>query len=99
MLNSRRNYSSQTRIVVIMSEIIVQAASVKMRLEEVAKQAAALAAGLQNASPGEKDAPNASIQYLTAMADALAELTEDCDELIHPGAAPPSDSPSGKPGM
>ena len=99
MLNSRRNYSSQTRIVVIMSEIIVQAASVKMRLEEVAKQAAALAAGLQNAAPGEKDAPNTSIQYLAAMADALAELTEDCDELIHPGAVPPADSPSGKFGM
>ncbi len=87
MLNIR-SYSDQTGIVVIMSEIAVQAAAVKAKLVEISKQAAALSAGLQNAAPGEKDTPNPSIQYLTAVSDALAAIAEECEVLMRPGSTP-----------
>ena len=82
-----------------MSEIAVQAASVKAKLLEIAKQSSALAAGLQNAAPGDKDAPNASIQYLAAIAEALAAIAEECDELSQPASAISKDGSSGLSGM
>jgi hypothetical protein len=85
MLNIR-SYSDHTGIVVAMSEIAVQAASVKLKLLEISKQAAALAAGLQNAAPGEKDTPNPSIQYLTSISDALTNIAEECEALINSGS-------------
>jgi hypothetical protein len=85
MLNTG-SYSGDMRIVLVMNEIAVQAASVKTRILEISKQAAALSAGLQNAAPGERETPNPSIQYLTAIAEALAAVAEECDEVIHPGA-------------
>ncbi len=82
-----------------MSEIAVQAASAKTRLLEIAKQAGALAAGLQNVAPGDKEAPNVSIQYLTAIADALTKIAEDCEDLAHPASIAPPDDTSGRSGM
>ncbi len=85
MLNTR-SYSGHTGIVFIMNEVSVQAAAVKTKIAEISKQAAALAAGLQNAAPGEKDAPNPSIQYLIAIAEALGAVAGECEELINPGS-------------
>jgi len=99
MLNIRRSYSEHAGIVIIMNEISVQAASVKMKITEISKQAAALAAGLQNAAPGEKDAPNVSIQYLTAVAEALAAVADQCEDLINPGPASSSNDATGASGM
>lgn len=82
-----------------MSEIAVQAASAKTRLLEIAKQAGTLAAGLQNVAPGDKETPNASIQYLTAIADVLTQLAEDCEDLAHPASIVPPDDSSGRSGM
>lgn len=76
---------SFTRDTVIMSEVAVLASSVKTRIQEIAKQAMALASGLQNAAPGEKDIPNASIQYLLAIADALNEIAEQLETLEQQG--------------
>lgn len=90
MLNVRSDYPKQIGLVVIMSEIAVQAAAVKTRLTEIAGQAAALATGLQNAAPGDKDKPNPSIQYLSAVAEALQALAEECEEIMRPGGNGPS---------
>lgn len=76
---------SFTRNPVIMSEVAVLASSVKTRIQEIAKQAMALASGLQNAAPGEKDIPNASIQYLLAVSDALNEISEQLEMLEQQG--------------
>jgi hypothetical protein len=81
-----------------MSEIAVQAASAKVKLLEIANQASTLAAGLQNAAPGDKDNPNTSIQYLIAIAEALASCAEECEDLAHP-AAMPVDDESTRSGM
>ena len=82
-----------------MNEIAVQAVSVKAKIMEISKQAAALAAGLQNAAPGEKDTPNASIQYLSAIAETLATMIDECDELTHPGSQSSPDGSSRPPRM
>ena len=81
MLNIGR-YSSHARVVIVMSEIAVQAASTKSSLLEIARQAKALATGLQNAAPGDKSAPNPSIQYLLAMSEVLAKAADECDDLM-----------------
>lgn len=98
MLNVRSN-SGHARILFVMSEIAVQAASVKTKLLEIAKQAGTLAAGLQNAAPGDKEAPNTSIQYLTSIAEALTNIAEECEELAHPASITPPDDSSGLSGM
>lgn len=98
MLDIRRDYSQQTGLVVIMSEIAVQAAAVKIRLTEIAGQAAALATGLQNAAPGEKDKPNPSIQYLSAIAEVLQALSEECEAIMHPGSGPSVNDSTSQPG-
>jgi len=98
MLNIRRNYSEQTGLMLIMSEIAVQAAAVKTRMTEIAGQASALATGLQNAAPGDKDAPNPSIQYLSAIAEVLHQLAEDCEVIIHPGSGPSVNDSTSKSG-
>lgn len=61
-------------------EVLV--AVVKTSLEEIAKQAAALGAGLQNVAPGvgtpNFGAPNNSISYLLAIADLLFKISSLC---------------------
>lgn len=81
-----------------MSEIAVQAAAAKAKLLEISKQAAALAAGLQSAAPGDKDTPNPSIQYLSTIADALAEIAAECEELNQPSISS-LDETSGRSGI
>lgn len=71
-----------------MSELAVIAATAKITLQEIAKQSAALATGLQNAAPGSKSlTPNNSIQYLFNISEILAKLAEQCNEFT---AAPAS---------
>jgi hypothetical protein len=88
------NYSDHIRIVIVMSEIAVQAATVKTRLLEIAHQATKLAFGLQNAAPGDKEAPNPSIQYLLAIAEKLTNIAEDCDEIAYPSSISSPDDAS-----
>ena len=58
----------------IMSNLALIGATVKAGLEEIAKQADALATGLQNAAPGDKKmVPNPSVQYLFDIADAIKQ--------------------------
>lgn len=80
-----RHYSNHARIVIVMSEIAVQAASAKTTLLEIARQAQALAAGLQNAAPGDKSAPNPSIQYLLTISELLTRAANQCDEFTQAG--------------
>jgi hypothetical protein len=86
-------------LVAIMSEIAVQAAVVKSKLMELSRQAGTLAVGLQNAAPGEQDAPNTTIQYLSAIAEALQTLSERCDQIIDPGSAPSNNDVANRPKM
>lgn len=75
-----------TKVVTVMSEVAILAATVKTTFLEIAKQAGALGVGLQNAAPGEKSAtPNNSVQYLLHTHELLAKLAEECDQLLsHP---------------
>lgn len=98
MLNIRSN-PGHARVVFVMSEIAVQAASAKTKLLEIAKQASTLSAGLQNAAPGDKDTPNISIQYLSSIADILINIAEECDEIAHPEIIPPVDDASRRSGI
>lgn len=73
-----------------MSDIAQQAAIMQQTLQDIAKQANDLGVGLQNAAPSDKaGAPNPSIEYLTAVAGMLTELSEVCDPLIQVGDTPP----------
>jgi hypothetical protein len=66
-----------------MSEIAVIAATAKVSLQEIAKQAKALATGLQNAAPGDKVSnPNNSILYLFDTAENLSKLAEECESFL-----------------
>lgn len=84
MLNIGRS-SNYARIVIVMSEIAVQAASAKTTLQEIARQAQGLATGLQNAAPGDKSAPNPSVQYLLAISEALSKAAHECDQFTQMG--------------
>lgn len=69
--------------VVIMSDIMIVAASVKSTILEIAKQSSALGTGLQNAAPGEKTGtPNNSVQYLLSTADDLTKIAEELEKLL-----------------
>jgi hypothetical protein len=70
-------------MVIIMSDMDILAATIKSNLREIAKQAAALGTGLQNAAPGNKiDTPNNSIQYLLSVSDVLVKVADDCELLF-----------------
>lgn len=65
-----------------MSDAVILAASVKTALLEIAKQSAALGAGLQNAAPGDKSgAPNNSVSYLVSISDALTKQASELEAL------------------
>lgn len=62
-----------------MSDALILAASIKMTLLEIAKQAGALGTGLQNAAPGDKaGAPNNSVSYLLNISKDLTQLADEC---------------------
>jgi hypothetical protein len=66
-----------------MSEFAVITVSMKDTLKEIAKQANALGAGLQNAAPGERSGtPNHSVQYLFSIAASLEKIADHCDTLL-----------------
>jgi hypothetical protein len=64
-----------------MSDTAILAASVKITLLEIAKQASALGVGLQNAAPGEKTGvPNNSVQYLLNISTNITKIAADCEK-------------------
>ncbi len=72
------------RLGVIMSDVAIMAATIKSKLLEVAKQAAALGEGLQNAAPGDKaGSANPSVQYLLAISESLKTLANDCESSMN----------------
>lgn len=78
------------RVISYMSDAAILAASIKTGLLDVAKQAAALGTGLQNAAPGTKaGAPNNSVSYLLAVSDSLSKLAQECGKIQ---SAPTSES-------
>ena len=81
LINEANHY--QARMVIIMSDMDILAATIKSTLRDIAKQAGALGTGLQNAAPGNKtDTPNNSVQYLLGVSDVLAKTADDCDDLF-----------------
>lgn len=70
-----------------MADTTIIAASAKVTLLEIAKQAHGLAVGLQNAAPGDRLAtPNFSVQYLFAIADQIENSAEELDQLLSPSS-------------
>jgi hypothetical protein len=68
---------------VAMSDIKIITATMKVSLQEIAKQAHALGIGLQNAAPGEKiGTSNPSIHYLLETSAHLNLLAEECEKLL-----------------
>lgn len=65
-----------------MTDLAIIKATAKTSLLEIAKQAAALGNGLQNAAPGDRaGSPNNSVQYLLSTAESLAKIAEECEKL------------------
>lgn len=76
-----RESSFRSEVFHYMSDSAILAATVKTTLLEIAKQAAALGSGLQNAAPGDKTgAPNNSINYLLSAAENLYKAADECDK-------------------
>ena len=85
----RESESYQTGAVAIMSDTAIIAATAKSSLLEIAKQAAALGTGLQNAAPGDKAGePNPSVQYLLDIAEELNKIAEGCNQILTASLAP-----------
>lgn len=67
------------RMAFYMSDAVILAAFVKTGLKEIARQAAALGVGLQNAAPGDKaGAPNNSVSYLLSISENLTKIADEC---------------------
>lgn len=65
-----------------MSDIAHQAATARQALLALAKQANALAVGLQNAAPSDKSTQvNPSIEYLMSAVSMLNRMAEACQAL------------------
>ncbi len=66
-----------------MSELAIWAATVKTAIHDIAKQAAALGTGLQNAAPGDKTGtPNNSVQYLVDTSEHLDHVVEQIEKML-----------------
>lgn len=75
----------ELKVLTVMSDIAIIAASVKVALLDIAKQSSALGTGLQNVAPGAKDvAPNKSVQYLLESSDFLVKKAQECEEFLAP---------------
>ena len=67
----------------VMTDTAIITALAKTSLQDVAKQASALGAGLLNAAPGDKvGVPNNSVQYLLETAEALIKIADECDKVL-----------------
>lgn len=89
----RENNIYRTGMVIVMTDIAILTASAKNTLVEISKQASGLAAGLQNAAPGDKtNMPNKSVQYLYGTSEQLAKIAAVCEKLLmtnsHPSNKP-----------
>lgn len=83
-------------VVLVMSDLAIIAASAKTTLTEIAKQASALATGLQNVAPGDKTGtPNNSVQYLFGISESLAKIAEECGKFLKSPPSSEKDKPSG----
>lgn len=83
MLKKEESKSDLNGMVFYMSEQAILAASVKMTLHEIAKQAGALGVGLQNAAPGEKSGtPNNSVQYLLHTSENILKIAAECEKFL-----------------
>jgi len=87
--HSQEHLHFQPRVAFVMSEMDILAATVKTTLRDIAKQAAGLGSGLQNAAPGDKaEKPNHSVQYLMGIAGALEKVVAECDALLATSSSP-----------
>ena len=70
----------QSEGIFVMSDAVILAASIKSALLEIAKQAAALGNGLQNAAPGDRAAtgPNNSVSYLLSTSENILKIAKEC---------------------
>lgn len=67
-----------------MTDITIILASTESSLLDVSRQAQTLAAGLQNAAPGNtSNVPNKSVLYLLEVSDHLVEDASKCKKLIN----------------
>lgn len=79
LLNESISYSAGG---FLMTDAAIIAATTKITLQEISKQASALGNGLLNAAPADKSGvPNNSVQYLLAVAEALNKIALQCDLL------------------
>lgn len=75
----------QNESVIFMSNSAILAASIKVALREIAKQAKTLGTGLQNAAPGDKaGTPNNTVQYLLSMAENIEKTAEEFGAMAAP---------------
>lgn len=80
LINDTHVFAIETKVNTIMSDLALIAASTRTTLLEIAKQAAALGNGLQNAAPGDKTGkPNLSVQYLLGIAEDLLVIAKECE--------------------
>lgn len=69
-------------VIFVMSDAVILAASIRTSLIEIARQAAALGNGLQNAAPGDAmGSPNHSVSYLLTTSENLLKMAEECGRL------------------
>jgi hypothetical protein len=78
----RENKTWQNEAIYYMSDAVILAASIRMSLLEIAKQAEALGIGLQNAAPADKaGTPNNSVSYLLSISENIKNIAEDCGKV------------------
>ena len=83
LINSEHRYLSWAGYDLMSNTpVVIQAA--RDRMVEVAKQAQALASGLQSVAPAELSAssPNTTVQYLFEISDQLQAYAKECDLLL-----------------
>jgi hypothetical protein len=87
--------NTSVRMGKIMSDLRILAVSTRGSLLEIAKQAAALGTGLQNAAPGDKTGtPNNSVQYLLAISAGLNKIALECEQFAAHDSHEPKPGPS-----
>lgn len=65
----------------IMSDMHILTASVVDTLKQISTQAQGLAKGLEEAAPGTSNISTRSVEYLYSVAEALKEITKECEKL------------------
>ena len=78
MLSRENDRKNPDGVVIPMSDTAIIAASMKVSLLEIAKQAKALGIGLQNAAPSGGTSPNNSVQYLLDIGESIEKIADQC---------------------